>query len=66
MIKLDPYIVDFISGNWMAITILLGLLKGMASITTSTTDDKVWTMLNNLFNGLRGMRTPKLKGKGKK
>ena len=50
------YIVDFISNNWMAITISLTLLKGFAMMTKSTVDDKIWTMLNNLFSGLRGKK----------
>ncbi len=53
MINTNLYIVEFISGNWMAITISLTLLKGIAMMTKSTVDDKIWTMLNNLFSGLR-------------
>ncbi len=53
MIKLDSYIIEFISNNWMAMTIFLTLLKGVAKMTKSTKDDQIATMLSNLFNGLR-------------
>ena len=56
MIKLDPYIVEFISNNWMALTILLTFLKGIAMMTKSTTDDKIVTMFANLFGSLRGKK----------
>ncbi len=70
MINTNLYIVEFISGNWMAMTILLTLLKGIAMMTKSTVDDKVVTMLSNLLGGLRSglgnLRSGKVKNETSK
>ena len=70
MINTNLYIVEFISGNWMAMTILLTLLKGIAMLTKSTIDDKVVTMLSNLLGGLRSglgnLRSGKVKNEASK
>lgn len=54
MINLDPYVTSFVSGNWLSLTVLLTLLKGIALITPSTTDDKIYTLLSNLLGSIRG------------
>ena len=54
MINLDPYILEWVSGNWLAMTVLLTLLKGVAMITPSTTDDKIYTLLSGLLGQIRG------------
>jgi len=54
MINLDPIVTEFISKNWMSLTMLLTILKGIALITPSTTDDKIYTLLSGLFGQLRG------------
>jgi len=54
MIKLDPIIVDFLGGNVLAIYISLKILQGIAKLTPSTVDDKISTMLINLFNSIKG------------
>jgi len=54
MINMDPYIVEFVSNNWISMTILLTLLKGVAMLTPSTTDDKIHTLLVGLFGQIRG------------
>ena len=56
MINLDPYIMEFISGNWMAMTIFLTLLKGVAILTPSATDNKIHALLTELFGMFRGKR----------
>ena len=53
MINLDPYIVEFVSNNWISMTILLTLLKGIAMLTPSTKDDKIHTLLAGLFGQVR-------------
>jgi hypothetical protein len=52
--NLDPYILDFVSNNWLAMTILLTLIKGIAILTPSTKDDKIHTLLSGLFGQMRG------------
>ena len=54
MINLDPIIIEFISNNWFALTILLTLLKGIAVLTPNVKDDKLHTLLTGLFSQLRG------------
>jgi len=48
IISLDPYVFGFIKANLGTLTLLLGLLKGLALITPSTLDDKIVTMIQNL------------------
>lgn len=45
----DPYVIGFIKNNLATISLALGLFKGIAVLTPSTTDDKVATLLQNLF-----------------
>jgi len=54
MMNLDPYILEWVSGNWLAMSALLVLLKGIALITPSTTDDKIYTLLSGLIGQIRG------------
>jgi len=54
VINLDPIIMEWISGNWLATTIALGLLKGLAILTPTAKDDKIHQLLSGLFGTLRG------------
>ena len=56
MINLDPIILEFVKNNLLAIGLVMTLLKGIAKITPSTTDDKIVTMLGNLFASIRPKR----------
>ena len=56
MPNIDPYILEFVANNWLAMTVLLTVLKGIALITPSTHDDKIYTLLSGLFGQLRGKR----------
>jgi len=53
VIALDPYVIGFVKNNLVTIGLFLGFLKGVAKITPSTTDDKIVTLLNNLFISLK-------------
>lgn len=53
MLKLDPLILEFVSNNLLAIGLFLGLLKGIAKITPWSGDDKIATLFENLFKGIR-------------
>jgi len=53
MIALDHYILDFVKNNWITIWLGLTLLKGMAIITPTTKDDKIVTLLSNMFGTIR-------------
>jgi len=54
MIALDQYILEFVSQNWLALSLLLGLLKGVAILTPSAKDDKIHELLSGLFGQARG------------
>ena len=45
MISLDVYVVEFIQGNFLSVTLLLFLLKEIAKMTPTVYDDKIATML---------------------
>ena len=50
MINVDPYIVDFVSGNWLALSLFLGTLKIVASMTKWVGDDKIYTLLSGILD----------------
>lgn len=53
MIALDAYIIDFVNGNWLTLTLALGLLKIIAVLTPGTLDNKVHTLLSGIFGSVR-------------
>lgn len=52
MLKADPYILEFVSCNLLAIGLVITFLKGLARITKSTTDDKIVTLIQNIFSSI--------------
>jgi len=56
--SLDVYLLDFVGANWMSMYVLITLLKAGALMTKSTKDDKIVTMLGNLFTTLRQKKVP--------
>ena len=54
MINLDPYIIEFISGNWITMTLALGILKIVAKLTPGVLDDSIVTLLSGVFGMVRG------------
>lgn len=60
MFSADPYIIEFVAGNIIALTLFLGLLKGIAKMIPGVLDDKIVTMLQGLF---RLVPKPVVKGK---
>ena len=53
MIKLDPIVLDFVANNILTIGLVLALLKGLAKETKSTVDDKIVTLIANLFSSVK-------------
>ncbi len=67
MINLDTHIVEFISRNWIALSLAGGALKIVAKMTPWVGDDAIYTLLAGVFNQVRGKRpmgVPKLKDRG--
>ena len=50
MIAFDTYVVDFISGNYLTITIALTLLKGWAKVSKNNTTNQISDLLSGLWN----------------
>ena len=53
MISLDPYILDFIGGNWLAIGLFLILLNGLCEIIPGELDDKLVAVLKRMVTFTR-------------
>ena len=53
MISLDPYILEFIGGNWLAIGLLLILLNGLCEIIPGEIDDKLVAVLKRMVTFAR-------------
>ena len=49
MFSADPYVVEFIKGNFISLTMALTFLKGLAVLTKSVHDDKIVTLLQKVF-----------------
>jgi len=49
MPNLDAWIIEFINGNWLALTFFLGLLKVVAKMTPWVGDDAIHTWLSGVF-----------------
>jgi len=41
MFSLDPYLDEFIAGNWKTLTLLFGILVGLAKVSPWEWDEKV-------------------------
>ena len=54
MIALDTHILKFVADNWLAMTILLTLVKGIAVLTPTAKDNKIHELLSGLFGQIRG------------
>lgn len=60
MFSLDKILLEFVGANWMSLYVGITLLKGAAMLTKGTTDDKIATLLANLFKTLRSGKVPPL------
>jgi len=54
MFSADPYVLEFIKGNFVSLSMLLALLKGLALLIPGVYDDKIVT----LFQKVLGMAGP--------
>ena len=49
MINIDSYIVEFVSNNWITLSLALGLLKIVAKMTPWVVDDALHTLLAGIL-----------------
>jgi hypothetical protein len=55
---MDAILLKLIGDNWMTIYLALTLLKGIAIITPSAADDKIITLLSQVYNSFRSGKAP--------
>ena len=55
---MDTIILKLIGENWLTMYLAITILKGVALITPSVTDDKIVTLLSQIYDVLRGGRAP--------
>lgn len=55
---MDQWLLRFIGDNWMTIYVALTLLKGVALLTPSVTDDKIISLLSQTYSVLRTGKAP--------
>lgn len=58
MFSMDKILLEFIGQNWMSLYLLITLLKGIALLTPSVKDDKIVTLMAQVYNVLRGGKAP--------
>lgn len=59
MISFDKYIIEFVNGNAITLYVLLTALKGIALATKNVEDDKIVTLISQLFYALKNRLLPK-------
>jgi len=55
---MDKYILEFISNNWLTAYLIITALKGIALITPTVVDNKIITLLVQVYDILRGGKAP--------
>ena len=66
MIAIDPLIIDFVSNNWVTLSLALGVLKIIAKLTPTIIDDSILALLAAVFSLVKGksLKIPEPPGKG--
>lgn len=52
------WVLKFVGENWMTLYLVITALKGIALITPSVVDDKIVTMLAQVYGSLRSGKAP--------
>lgn len=55
---MDAWLLKNIGDNWMTIYLVLTLLKGVAILTPSAADDRIITLLSQVYNHFRSGDAP--------
>ena len=55
---MDAWLLKIVGENWMSIYLILTLLKGIAIITPSATDDRIISLFSGVYTALRTGRAP--------
>lgn len=55
---MDAWLLRFVGENWMTLYLAITLLKGVALITPSVTDDKIVTLISEAYGVVRKGKVP--------
>jgi hypothetical protein len=55
---MDVWLLRFVGENWMTMYLAITAMKGIALITPSVVDDKVVTLLSQIYGALRSGKAP--------
>jgi hypothetical protein len=55
MIDTNTIVLAFFSQNWIAILVIINLLKGIAILTPSVHDNECVTLISNTFDAIRNL-----------
>lgn len=55
---MDKYLLDFIANNTITMYAIYALLKGIALVTPNVTDNKIVTLIGQIYNTLRSGKAP--------
>ncbi len=53
---MDLMLVNFVSNNWLTITFVLAILKGLAKITPWANDDKIVQVFSGAFDMIKNRK----------
>ena len=56
--RMDQWLLKFVGENWMTLYLITTVLKGIALMTPSVTDDKIVTLIGNAYGVLRRGKAP--------
>ncbi len=59
MWETNSLIFQFVDGNWLALTLALGVLKAIAKLTPWSVDDTLVELIKGVFSEARGLRKTK-------
>ena len=60
----DPLLIEFVKENLVSIGVVLALLKGIAKITPSASDDRIVSLLSGILASFRPGQKRLTNGKG--
>ncbi len=55
---MDKYLLEFIANNSVTMYVLYTVLKGIALVTPNVTDNKIVTLIAEIYNAIKSGRTP--------
>jgi len=53
---MDAILLKFVGDNWLTISFVLGLLKGLAKISPWAADDQIVQVFTGAFSKLKGVK----------